>query len=278
MQESNPRSEILPFDFRGSPVRVVKVDGQPWFVAADVAKILGYRDAANAVRTLRDQHKGTQPVSTPRGLQDLTVISRSGLFRLALRSDRAEADSFQDWVTDEVLPAISDTGAYVAPAQRGEMLPDISTPEGVSVMADMFAATARQLVAAKQTIAEIAPAAESWETLASGTGDYSVADAAKILSRDPRIKLGQQRLFTHLMDLHWLYRQAGDRKWRAYQTAITRGWLSEIPASHYHPRTAELVIDAPQVRVTVKGLQRLHQQFGGASHLALPAPVSERLF
>lgn len=273
MPETNPTTAILPFDFQGSPVRVVKIDDLPWFVASDIAKILGYRDASHAVRTLRDQHKGTHRLGTPGGQQEVIVISRSGLFRLALRSDKTEADEFQDWVTDEVLPAIMDTGAYSLPTPRAAQLPQTFS-EALRLAADEH--DARVLAEAK--VAELEPAAESWETLASGTGDYSVADAAKILSRDPRIKLGQQRLFTHLMELHWLYRQAGDRKWRVYQTAITRGWLSEIPASHYHPRTAELVIDAPQVRVTVKGLQRLHQQFGGENRLALPTAPSERLF
>lgn len=277
MQEGNPTAAIVPFTYEGNPLRVVKIDGQPWFIASDVAAILGYARARDAVRTLRDQHKGAHLMRTPGGEQEVTVISRSGLFRLALRSDKAEADAFQDWVTDEVLPAVMDTGSYSLPAQRTE-LPDISTPEGVMVMADMFAATARQLVEAKQTIATIAPAAESWETLASGTGDYSVADAAKILSRDPRIKLGQQRLFTHLLGIRWLYRQPGDQRLRVYQTAIERGWLSELPSSHYHPRTGDLVIDPPQVRVTVKGLQRLHQQFGGEGRLQLPAAPDERLF
>ena len=278
MPETNPLAAIVPFNYGDQQVRTVTRDDEPWFVAADVCAVLGIGKVTDAVGRLDEADTGLTGIRSGGQNRQMSIVNESGLYDLIFRSDKPEAKPFRRWVTSEVLPSIRRTGGYVAPAQRGEMLPDISTPEGVSVMADMFAATARQLVAANQTIAEIAPAAESWETLASGTGDYSVADAAKILSRDPRIKLGQQRLFTHLMDLHWLYRQAGDRKWRAYQTAITRGWLSEIPASHYHPRTAELVIDAPQVRVTVKGLQRLHQQFGGESHLALPAPVVEHLF
>ena len=109
MPESNPTAAIVPFAYEGNPVRVVKIDGQPWFVASDVTTILGYARARDAVRTLRDQHKGAHLMRTPGGDQEVTVISRSGLFRLALRSDKAEAEAFQDWVTDEVLPAISDS-------------------------------------------------------------------------------------------------------------------------------------------------------------------------
>lgn len=44
---------------------------------------------------------------------------------------------------------------------------------------------------------------------------------------------------------------------------------AELPCSHYHPRTGELVLDPPQVRVTVKGLGWLHQHLGGAAPLAI---------
>jgi DNA-damage-inducible protein D len=114
-----------------------------------------------------------------------------------------------------------------------------------------------------------APKARSWDVLATGAGDYSVADAAKVLSRDPAIKLGQGRLFTLLGEYGWAYRQRADQRWRPYQSAVDTGRLSELPASHYHPRTAELVIDPPQVRVTVKGLHELHRRLGGTQPLTI---------
>lgn len=110
MSESNA---IQPFDFKGNPVRVVMIDGEPWFVAVDVAKVLGYRDAANATRTLRDREVRTHPVSTSAGLRELIIISEQGLYRLVMRSERSEAEDFQDWVTGDLLPQIRTTGAYL---------------------------------------------------------------------------------------------------------------------------------------------------------------------
>jgi phage antirepressor YoqD-like protein len=112
-------------------------------------------------------------------------------------------------------------------------------------------------------LADLAPAAASWEVLASGRGDFSVGDAAKILSRDPSIEIGQNRLFASLADLGWTYRQRGDHGWRVYQSSITAGRLSEIPQSHSHPRTGRRVIDPPQIRVTAKGLAELRERLGG---------------
>lgn len=128
----------------------------------------------------------------------------------------------------------------------------------------------RETKALTAKVAELEPAAQSWQTLAAAEGDFSVADAAKILARDPQIKLGRNRLFTLLDELRWTYRQLADGRPRVMQAAIERQWLSEIPQSHYHPRTGELVMDPPQVRVTVKGLHELHKRLGGSAAVAIP--------
>lgn len=253
------------FRYQDHDVRTVLRDGQPWFVAADVCAVLGIGRPQDSVRYLDDDERGRCPVDTPSGEQEVLIVNEPGLYSLILRSRKPEAKAFKRWITHEVLPAIRRTGTYsTTPA-----VPDLVTPEGVLVMAEQFAATARQLVAARAAVAELAPAAASWDTLATAHGDLLVADAAKILSRDPQIRLGRDRLFTVLRDLRWIYRQVSDGRWRCYQTAIDTGRLTEIPVSHYHPRTGELVLDPPQVRVTVKGLGWLHRHFGGAAPLAL---------
>lgn len=103
---------VTPFNFGAHAVRVVLRDGEPWFVAADVADALGYRDAANAGRILADHQKGTHTMSTHGGEQRVIVVNESGLYRLVLRSRKPEAEKFSDWVTGEVLPAIRKTGGY----------------------------------------------------------------------------------------------------------------------------------------------------------------------
>lgn len=128
-------------------------------------------------------------------------------------------------------------------------------------------------LAAEARVAELEPAARSWQVLASGEGDFAVADAAKILGRDPSITLGRNRLFAVLAEYRWTYRQGADDKPRAMQAAVTRGWLSELPQSYEHPRTGELVLAAPQVRVTAKGLHELHKRLGGTGAVVVPASI-----
>lgn len=110
-QPPAPTTLISP-TFNGSFVRIVIIDGEPWWALADVAKILSYRDATHAAREVRDRHKGYTPVCTPGGSQVMAIVSKSGLFRLMMRSDGAVAEAFQDWITDEVLPEIDRTGTY----------------------------------------------------------------------------------------------------------------------------------------------------------------------
>lgn len=115
-------------------------------------------------------------------------------------------------------------------------------------------------LAAEATVTELTPRADAWDELAAADGDYEVADAAKILAR-AGIETGRQRLFAQLEDLNWIYR-GSQGKWTARQTAVDNGYLAEKPQSHHHPRTGVLVLDPPQVRVTVRGLERLRVRLG----------------
>ena len=108
-------NEIQVFNFEQREVRIVMKDGEPWWVASDVASILEYRDAFNAIRILDDDEKGTQKVSTHGGEQEMSIINESGLYTLIIRSNKPEAKRFRKWVTSVVLPSIRKTGGYSIP-------------------------------------------------------------------------------------------------------------------------------------------------------------------
>lgn len=116
-------TEVMKYTYAEleAEIRVVEQDGEPWFVLTDLAKVLGYRDAANAKRVLRDGQYNTLPVSISADLgfsrgRSPIVINEPGLYRLIMRSNVPNAEKFQDWVTGEVLPTIRKTGAYIDPA------------------------------------------------------------------------------------------------------------------------------------------------------------------
>lgn len=109
---SDNSTNVIPFNFGKQQVRTLLIDGDPWFVAADIAAALQYRDSFNMCRNLDEDEKGTQIVSTLGGAQEMLAINESGLYAAILRSRKQEAKLFKKWVTGEVLPAIRKTGRY----------------------------------------------------------------------------------------------------------------------------------------------------------------------
>lgn len=110
--------DIIPFNSGDFSIRVLDVDGEPWFVAKEIAEVLGYSEASAMTRSLDDDEKGLQDLQTPGGRQKVAIISESGLYSAILRSERSEAKRFKRWVTHEVLPAIRKTGAFTARQSR----------------------------------------------------------------------------------------------------------------------------------------------------------------
>lgn len=236
------------FNYDGAQVRVVMIDGEPWFIAQDVAAILEYSATSAMTRRLDAEDKGVRDLHTLGGVQQFTVISEAGLYVAIFGSQASGAQAFKRKVTHEILPQIRKTGSYSAPKSLEER-----TLELVGELHSKVQEQAAQ-------IAELEPAAHAWGELASAEGDYEVADAAKILAR-AGVETGRQRLFSQLADLRWIYRGTHG-KWAAYQSAVDAGYLAERPQSHHHPRTGELVLDPPQIRVTVRGLERLRVRLG----------------
>lgn len=99
-------------------VRTLEIDGQPYFVGKDVADILGYQRADNAIRNHVDEDdKLMHQFSASGQNRNMVIINESGLYSLILSSKLPQAKLFKRWVTNEVLPAIRKHGSYVAPGQ-----------------------------------------------------------------------------------------------------------------------------------------------------------------
>ena len=101
-------------------VRVVQVDGEPWFVAADVCRALEISNSRDAVARLDDDEKGVGSTDTLGGKQGMQIINEPGLYTLVLGSRKPEAKAFKRWVTHEVLPTIRKTGSYKTPKQSSD--------------------------------------------------------------------------------------------------------------------------------------------------------------
>lgn len=133
----NILTHLSTFTYFSNTVRVVDGSGQPWFVAADVCRVLGLSNVTMAMRTLSADEKSLNRIEGMRNGLAVNCISEPGLYRLALRSDKPEARGFQDWVTREVLPAIRKDGGYILGEEKvktGEMSEDELILKAMSVM------------------------------------------------------------------------------------------------------------------------------------------------
>lgn len=130
----------------------------------------------------------------------------------------------------------------------------------------------KQRIALESRNKELEAPAKSWENLAAPGGDYSVAAAAKVLSRDPNIEIGRDRLFAHMKNLGWIFKTPGKRAhWESYQDkGIKTGRLvHKLGGGFINEKTGEWEQASPTVRITPKGLHELHVSLGGSDQGSL---------
>lgn len=95
-------------------IRAVEIEGEPWFLAADVRKAIGLQQGGTNFHALSDHEIMPLPsgLITGKGMGNAKLLSESGLYKLVMRSDKPEAKKFQQWVTETVLPAIRKDGGH----------------------------------------------------------------------------------------------------------------------------------------------------------------------
>lgn len=196
-------NEIQIFNFQNCEVRVVNVNSEPWFVAKDVAEILGYSETEKMTRRLDDDEKTTLPFrGTGSNYQtNITIINESGLYNAVLGSNKPEAKAFKKWVTSEVLPAIRRNGGYIATAGT-------ETPEELYARAltSLKAALDRQKAIVAEQAGQLklqAPDVEYARNVLASDGLHTVNSVAVHLG------ISAIRLNKFLAAENWIYRQGG---------------------------------------------------------------------
>ncbi len=115
--KSSSASTVVPFYFKSKKqIRTVLRNGEPWFVAVDICKILNLGNTSDVLYRIPKKHVHLGSIEgADKRERKVNLISESGMYRLVLRSDKPEAEPFIEWVTSEVLPAIRKTGSYIQP-------------------------------------------------------------------------------------------------------------------------------------------------------------------
>ncbi|MHC0429241.1 BRO-N domain-containing protein [Streptomyces sp. O3] len=204
------------FEFNGSDVRTLTRDGEPWFVASDVARVLGYSnpsdaitkhvDAEDVTRATLAVREGSRVVSRQRAM-----VNESGLYALIFGSKLPAAREFKRWVTGTVLPSIRHTGGYVR---------DDATAEQLAALTEQIAYLQREAI----------PPMVSWRTAEEFRGGYLLSDVAKGMG----IAVGILRAVM-VADRYLIADDGGGRrKYKPTQEMRRRGYLTVDQAGTVH--------------------------------------------
>lgn len=273
-KEKTMNNQIQPFEFEGNKVRALADGDEVMFVASDIAKILGYRDAANLTRNLDGDERDTHEVSTPSGTQNMTVLTESGLYRAILNRETAyvkneEAQAFvkrfQRWVTHEVLPSIRKTGGYI-PTSESDSDEDIMA-RAVLVAQKTIKQKNQQIASQQSRIVELEPKARFADAVAASDGTCLVGELAKML-RQNGMDIGQNRLFRLLQADGYLGKSGSNRNvptQRAMDLGLFR--IKETTVTHADGHTT--VSRTP--KVTGKGQRYFIDRYWGRTQPSLEA-------
>lgn len=249
-------TQVQPFTFptTGQSVRTLLVDGQPWFIAADVTEILGYANGRDAAARLPERMRNTVALTdgTP-GNPNRTIISEPGVYRLVMRSTLPGAEAFQDWLAEDVVPAIRTTGSYAAPG-AAPALPDMATPQGRIAVARALLAAAEREVELTDRIAELEPKALAHDAFTvAADSDRLVAKVAKDLGwreKDLRAFLLDEKLIFRRQRVcggfEYDFYAAFTPHFSAKETQVEHTWG---PCNHYTLYVTPRGMDLIQARI-----------------------------
>lgn len=235
---------ITPFTYEGSAVRTLSIDGEPWFVLADLCNVLDLAQPHRVAARIADDMKGRHPVTTLGGDQNMTIVSEAGMYEVVIRSDKPEAANFRRWITTEVLPSIRKTGSY---GVAKELTAD-------EIVAQALQITSQRVEKLQARLSIVEPKATAFDLWLSSNVDYGVGSVAKALALAGVPDMGRTRLFRWLADNRWAFRTSDG--WEPYQTQIETKRLGVKFGKQLNTRTGEQFA-TKTLRITAKGAAKL---------------------
>lgn len=119
--------QFSAFTFKSNSVRVITDNNrEPWFCANDVCDILGYSNPRDAISKHCKENGVAKrdAIDSMQRKQETTFINEPNLYRLIIKSRKPEAEPFEAWVFEEVLPQIRKTGKYQLQPQQKTTVDD----------------------------------------------------------------------------------------------------------------------------------------------------------
>lgn len=259
---------VETFTYNSQELNVVMLNGTPWFIAADVCRILEIGNPSQALARLDEDEKSSLISNEGnRGNPARLIVSEPGLYSLILGSRKPEAKTFKRWVTHEVLPAIRRRGGYLTPEAAEQALTD---PDFIIRLATELKAERAARAELEQQRRVLVPKADAFDLWLSSNADYGVDQAAKALCAAGYMT-GRTRLFRTLSELGWAFKARDG--WRYTQEHGPEGTKRLTVRMSYYldSRTGESH-GRTTLRVTAKGVHDLATRLG-----VNPATVADTL-
>ena len=178
-------------------VRTLNLNGEPWFVAADVCKALELGNPSMTVERLDDDEKGISTIDTLGGKQRMAIINEPGLYSLVITSRKPEAKAFKRWITHEVIPAIRKHGAYMTKSVLEQVL---ENPELVLLMAQRMLEEQRKNELLQQELRLAKPKADFYDAFIHPECCTNLRATAK------ELKVPEKMFTAFLIRKRYLYR------------------------------------------------------------------------
>lgn len=180
-------------------VRTTVIDGEPWFVAADVCHALDIGNPSDALNRLDDDERTLVSIEGASNGKPVNGVNEPGLYSLVLGSRKPEAKAFKRWITHEVIPAIRKTGGYHIEELTGRELMAKALIEAQAVLAEK-----------DKRIEEMRPKEIFADAVSASKTSILVRDLAKVIKQNG-VDIGQNRLFDWLRENGYLIKGGSDR-------------------------------------------------------------------
>lgn len=227
-------------------VRTAIINNEPYFMLADVCRVLDIKDNTTARRRLSEKGVHSMRTLTNGGEQQATFINESNLYKLAFTSRKKEAEEFTEWVTSEVLPSIRKHGGYLTPDKLEEVL---TNPDTIIKLATELKQERAKRIEHEQKIEADKPKVLFAEAVETAKSSILVGELAKLIKQNG-IDIGQQRLFNFMRENGYLIKQKGSAYNMPTQKSMNLG-LFEIKERTINHSDHVEIVKTP--KVTGKG-------------------------
>ncbi len=213
-------TNLQTWNYESSEVRTIQKNGEPWWVLADVCKVLDLSNPSKVADRLEPDEKANFELGLRGGATN--CINESGLYAVILRSDKPKAKPFRRWVTNEVLPSIRKHGAYMTDQtlERALTSPDFLIELATQLKAEQAQRKQLETTVAvqNQQIAELQPKASYYDVVLNCKDLISIGKIAKDYG------WSAQKLNEYLHQHGVQYKQG--KTWLLYQKYAGMGYTS----------------------------------------------------